>query len=73
MTDFDNLMGEVLEFIDHVPSKTLKTNIKETAEKQRKYKSEHKYDLDKFGLNEEQIQSDCAPVYKTFLHTAPGS
>ena len=73
MTDFDNLMGEVLEFIDHFPSETLKKDIKETAEKQRKFKSEHKYDLEKFGLNEEQIKSDCAPIYKTFLHTVPGS
>ena len=73
MTDFDNLMGEVLEFIDHLPSETLKKDIKETAEKQRKFKSEHKYDLEKFGLNKEQIKSDCAPIYKTFLHAVPGS
>jgi hypothetical protein len=73
MTDFDNLMGEVLEFIDHLPSETLKKDIKETAEKQRKFKSEHKYDLEKFGLNGEQIKSDCAPIYKTFLHAVPGS
>ena len=73
MTDFDNLMNEVLEFIDHVPSENLKKDILETAEKQRNFQSSHEYDLEKFGLNAEQIKSDCAPVYATFLNTTPGS
>jgi len=68
MTDFDNLMIEVLEFIDHVPSNSLKKNILDTAEKQRIFRSRHEYDLEKFGLHEEQIKSDCAPIYKTFLY-----
>ena len=37
------------------------------GEKQRKYESEHKYDLEKYGLTEEQIRSDCAFFYDTFL------
>ena len=69
MTDFDNLMEEVLEFIDHVPSEDLKKDIKETAEKQRNFESRHEYDLGKFGLHAEQIKSDCAPIYNTFLNT----
>ena len=68
MTDFDNLMEEVLEFIDHVPSEDLKKDIKETAEKQRNFVSGHEYDLGKFGLHAEQIKSDCAPIYETFLN-----
>ena len=38
-----------------------------SGEKQRKYESEHKYDLEKFGLTEEQIRRDCAFFYDTFL------
>mgnify|MGYP003956147079 CR=1 FL=1 len=67
MTDFDNLMDEILNFIDHVPSKELIEEIQKTAEKQREFKSLHEYDLDKFGLNSDQIKSDCAPIYETFL------
>ena len=37
------------------------------GEKQRKYESEHKYDLEKFGLTEEQVRRDCAFFYDTFL------
>ena len=73
MTDFDNLMDEVLEFIDHLPSENLKKNIKETATKQRNYQSAHEYDLGKFGLNAEQIKSDCAPIYETFLNAGSDS
>ena len=68
MGDFDNLMGEILEFANHDPSDELKKDILETADKQRKFKSEHKYDLEKFGLNALQIQEDCALIYKTFIN-----
>ena len=67
MTDFDNLMDEILKFIDHVPSDELIESIRQTAEKQREFQSAHEYDLKKFGLNRDQIKSDCAPYYETFL------
>ena len=69
MTDFDHLMNEIIEFIDHPSSDSLKKDILETAEKQRKFKSEHKYDLEKFGLSEQQIIKDCTPIYDTFLNS----
>ena len=68
MFDFDNLMDEILEFMDHPPSETMKKDIHETAEKQRNFQSGHKYDLDKFGLNSDQIKSDCALIYETFMN-----
>ena len=49
----------------------LKKDIKETAEKQRNFVSRHEYDLEKFGLNEDQIKSDCAAIYKTFINKEP--
>ena len=69
MGDFDNLMNEILEFTNHSPSEELRKDIQDTADKQRKFKSEHKYDLEKFGLTEHQIQEDCAPIYETFIHS----
>ena len=69
MSDFETLMNEILEFIGHSPSEKLKKNILATAEKQRSFESKHKYDLDKFGLTVEQIQSDCAPIYETFINS----
>ena len=69
MGDFDHLLIEIMEFIDHPISEDLKKDILETAEKQRKFKSEHKYDLEKFGLSEQQIIEDCKPIYNTFLNS----
>jgi len=68
MDDFDHLMIEIMEFIDHPTSEELKKDILETAEKQRKFKSAHKYDLEKFNLSENQITEDCKPIYDTFLN-----
>ena len=73
MTDFDNLMDQILDFIDHAPTEDLLQDIRVTADKQRSFQSSHEYDLEKFGLNAEQIKSGWAPVYATFLNTTPGS
>ena len=70
MGDFDNLMNEILEFTNHDPSDELRKDILDTGDNQRKFKSEHKYDLEKFGLNENQIREDCAPIYETFIHSS---
>jgi len=67
MSDFDQLMENILNFIDQKPSEELIEKIKKTAEMQRNYKSEHGYDLEKFGLTEDQIKKDCHFVYETFL------
>ena len=68
MSDFDNLMDGIMDFVDFSPSKDLLKEIKSTAQKQRDYKSEHRYDLEKFGLSEEQIKGDCQFIYETFLN-----
>jgi len=67
MSNFDTLMDEILEFTGDSPSESFRDIIKETAEKQRAYKSGHQYDLNKFGLTEEKIKKDYAPIYETFL------
>ena len=67
MNDFEAIMNEIFEFIDIKPTNDTIENIKVTAEKQKKFKSEHKYDLQKFGLNEERIKQDYELIYKTFF------
>tara|TARA_B100000131_G_scaffold270506_1_gene270383 strand:- start:622 stop:1716 length:1095 start_codon:yes stop_codon:yes gene_type:complete len=68
MNDFDNLMLEIADFVDHKVSDELKINITKTAQKQKQFKSEHKYDLNKFGLTEKKILNDCKPIYNTFFN-----
>lgn len=67
MQDFNNLMSEINEFVGVTPSPKLLKAIRETADKQRKYKSKHTYDLKKFNLEESRIRKDYAPIYQSFL------
>lgn len=67
MQDFDKLMEEILKFVEVEPTPEMIKTIQETAEKQRQYKSKHAYDLARFGLDENQIRKDYAPVYEAFL------
>jgi hypothetical protein len=71
MMDFENVMEEMCAFLNHEMTPKLRATVKQRAEKQRKYESEHKYDLAKFGLTEEQIRKDCAFFYDTFLPPLP--
>ena len=68
MQQFDVVMEEILEFTDVKATAELQQQIEQVAEKQRHYKSEHKYDLARFGLTEERIRRDYAVIYDTFLN-----
>ena len=67
MQDLEGVMAEMCAFLDHPMTPELRATIAATADEQRSYKSEHRYDLAKFGLSEEQIRKDCAFYYETFL------
>ena len=67
MADFEGLMDEMCPFLGHPITPKLRATIHARAEKQRGYESEHRYNLEKFGLTEEQIRRDCAFFYETFL------
>jgi hypothetical protein len=67
MKDFDGLMGEILTFIGVEKTPALEIEIERVAAEQREFKSQHKYDAKKFGIEAERIQRDCAFVYETFL------
>jgi hypothetical protein len=66
MSDFDGLMGEMLPFLGVEPSDELMETINTTADKQRAYKSKHKYKLSDYGLTRERILEDYAFFYETF-------
>jgi hypothetical protein len=67
MMDFEGMMDDMCTFLGHEMTPALRATIAKKGEKQRKYESEHKYDLAKYGLTEEQIRRDCAFFYDTFL------
>lgn len=67
MMDFEGLMDEMCLFLGHEMTPALRATIHARGEKQRSYESEHRYDLEKFGLTEAQIRRDCAFFYETFL------
>jgi hypothetical protein len=67
MLDLENVMDEICTFLGQPMTPELKATVQKQAEKQRAYESEHKYNLAKYGLTEEQIRKDCAFFYDTFL------
>jgi hypothetical protein len=67
MADFEGTMDEITAFLGHPMDEALRADVRATAEKQRAYRSEHRYDLAKFGLDEARIRSDCAFYYEEFL------
>jgi hypothetical protein len=67
MADFEGVMDEMCRFLGREMTPELQATINKLGEKQRGYQSEHKYNLEKFGLTEAQIRRDCAFFYDTFL------
>ena len=67
MSEFEVVMGEMHTFLGVEPTEAQLKTAQERGEKQRAYKSGHKYDLEKYNLTEEQIRKDCAFFYDTFL------
>jgi omega-hydroxy-beta-dihydromenaquinone-9 sulfotransferase len=67
MQDFGGLMDEILAFVGTEKTPELREAIVRVATEQRHFKSQHRYDAEKFGIEPERIQRDCAFVYETFL------
>lgn len=67
MSDFSGVMAEILAHVGEVPSPALQAAIDAQDAKQKGYKSEHRYDLAKFGLTEERIRADLGDWSRTFL------
>ena len=67
MNNFDGLMKNINQFLNHEPDSKMLQDISKTAKKQKEFKSKHKYDLDKFGLSEKKIKEDAKIIYDTFF------
>lgn len=67
MQDFEPMMDEICAFCELEMSEEQRQAIAERGEKQRAYKSGHKYDITKYGLTEEQVRADTKFFYDTFL------
>jgi hypothetical protein len=67
MADFEGLMDEMCKFLGHAMTPKLREAIRQQGEKQRKHESEHRYDLGRYGLTEEQVRRDFAFFYDAFL------
>ena len=78
MEDFDTLVLEILDRVGHPVDASLRRRIQEQAERQRGYRSPHRYDLERFGLSAARVQADTARFRHRFLSStapvaAPGS
>ncbi len=67
MADFDSVMAEICSFIGSEPTPAQSNAIARVAASQRAYRSEHVYDLAKFGLDADRIRRDTAFYTETFL------
>ena len=67
MNNFESVMDDIIRFTEYKKNDQIMKDIFFTANQQREYKSKHKYDLEKFGLSQDQIKNDCKPIYDTFL------
>lgn len=67
MCDLEGVCDELFAFLGHTPDETLRALVRETAARQRSYRSGHRYDLARFGLSEAQVRRDAAFVYERWL------
>jgi hypothetical protein len=66
LSDFDAEMKRILRFVEHEPDAALLARIVETAEKQSRWKSEHRYDLATYGIDRERLLRDFDFVYEAY-------
>lgn len=66
MNDLEATMLSLLDFLELSPAPSFYAKLREQAEKQLHRRSEHKYDLAKFALDEARIKADLEFVYRDF-------
>ncbi|MCZ7585899.1 MAG: sulfotransferase [Deltaproteobacteria bacterium] len=64
--DLENLMRELVEFLEISPPPAFWEKVGEQSDVQRTRQSANQYSLEKFGLTEERIRRDLAFVYDTY-------
>lgn len=63
ISDFENMMEDILLFTCTEKSAELTKIIQQTAQKQKSYQSKHQYSLEQFGLNEALLQEKSSFFY----------
>jgi hypothetical protein len=71
MKDFASEMDRILEFLEVTPDDELRRRVADTAANQARYKSEHRYDLETYGLDRARLLRDFAFVYEAYDLPAP--
>jgi hypothetical protein len=66
LTDFDRVFRGILEFYGVKTDEKIEKAIAEQVEKQKSFRSEHKYSLGQYGISEEQIEKDFKFVYDNY-------
>lgn len=64
--DFSSTIISILEFLEIKMSNELKFEIEEQRKRQKHFKSDHKYSLEEFGLDESTIRSDFKFIYDNY-------
>lgn len=67
ISNFEKSINDLAAFCEFNVSNQLLEDLKTLASKQSKHKSEHKYSLEKYGLNKEQIINDFEFVYEKYF------
>jgi omega-hydroxy-beta-dihydromenaquinone-9 sulfotransferase len=63
LNDFEELFQEIIEFIGHFASSELLEVVRLQAEEQVNYRSQHRYDLSQFYLDETQLREQSKFFY----------
>ncbi len=66
MKDFSSEMKRILDFIEVVPDDAFSARIAETAARQARWKSEHRYDLATYGIDRDRLLRDFQFVYTAY-------
>ncbi len=66
LTGFEHAMRDILEFAGHEPDAAMTKEIDQTADRQRRRRSAHRYSLAQFGLDEVDVRRDFGFVYEAF-------
>ena len=58
--DIKNVMAQICSFVAIEPTEELLEGVKGYAQSQPSYRSGHRYTLEEFGLDKNEIQKRCA-------------
>ena len=66
MTDLKTTMEQIIQFAELSPQFCFWQHVEETAKKQEKFTSNHRYQIEDYGLSNDHIKKDLSFVYDHF-------